>query len=101
MTAKGRRSSVRDTTDALENMSAGVAEWVLATIEDGPGDCITSIFHRAGRAPQIMWTGTDGVDYQMYHWRVYMYLTEGRIPALYSTRRKCANPRCVNPDHRR
>lgn len=95
------RSSVNDVAAGLEAMLPRDQERALANVIPGPRRCISSTYTALTTGgPQIGWEGADGVQYQMYHWRVYMYLTEGRIPALYSSRRQCVNRRCVNPDHR-
>lgn len=95
------RASVKDTTDALVNMKPEDAQRVLSSVIEGPHRCISSAYQSLTvGGPQVAWEGADGVRYQMYHWRAYMYLTVGRIPALYTSRRQCSNRRCVNPAHR-
>lgn len=95
------KSSVDDVTVGLENMSPSDVERALRNTIPGPHQCISSTYQALTPAgPQMVWSGEDGVRYQMFHWRVYMYLTEGRIPALYTSRRQCVNRRCVNPAHR-
>ena len=95
------KASVNDTISGLESMPQAVADRVLSRTVPGPHACISSTYQALTvGGPQVAWTGVDGIRYQMYHWRAYMYLTEGAIPALYTSRRQCTNRRCVNPAHR-
>lgn len=95
------KASVEDTAEGLAVMDAEDQERALAAIVRGPGGCLLSVYRSSTRGgPQVSWVGPDGTYFKMYHWRVVLWLTQGRIPAPRTSRRLCQNERCVNPEHR-
>lgn len=74
---------------------------VMVKVTLGPGDCVSSQYKGTPNGgPQVHWS-FEGEHYMMYHWRMYFWATEGYMPDLYTHRRTCENPKCVNPDHRK
>lgn len=98
------KASVADTAHAIATMKQRDRVRAIRSVRPDEGGCLTSTLNAEGRnpsgGPQVWWMGDNGVRYAMYHWRVYLFLVEGTIPALWSRRLTCGNPSCVNPEHR-